>query len=656
MNVVYRIASGAGQHLRKRLQAMLLGFTLGARRSVYDGYILQAQALASGTYLAQAIDVPGSILLLGYQYRALGLSTLSPSLVLTAPLRDTLLSAQYFVDGGRLAALPADRTFINQLTQTALYNAAIADSSTVTPFSSADFIANLGVLSVSMKCAVGDTMAPWTKVTAAMPCDVELNLVNPLVSRITYATDGTSEVKGSDQARLSARRVLLGESFLRTFDSTALSVTRQSGVAYEGYWEDTTYAVSNIPRVQCVAGPRGTDDTGAYLDVVLAWSFYTHQQNIYDRYAQHNLAFVRLRLYADSVSIVDSAALLSSALGDYAPYLDSSQSTQPVYMLNRMLVNKMASFDDGTTVAISRYQRNRPGEVVDGNQTYQYHLGCLLSCFNAIGQVSREWLQTPVDYNAGDFYALYELFAYPLGLDTNGEDYGIAAVSSAGGYLAQRGEVLYDEAVLAIYAFDKTGSATQVTTHKGAYLATGQDPTTGAGERHVRYIGNGKFVIIAASGTVVAISGSTSVQRARDLRCYTFDKATGELTQTGIVDATFLPTSTRESANGYAYGVYSLGNLDVLVTQAGDADGTITRHAVLVLSRGGVGYRASVYNSDGSVAVPEDTAFAGSTGTTWISHDSGATWNVMADYGSGVGLYYTGNQLATRPFLGTQFS
>lgn len=641
MSLVYRIASSTGQHLRKRLAALALGLATGVRRSVYDGHILQVQALGDGNHLAQAIDPPGYALLPGYQLKIAGLNPADDTNIQRAPVvkmppRDTLLSADYFAGGGRLEPFPTGRTFVYQMMQTSLADPGMHDSGVVAPISLGDFVPGVGVLWSQARCSPPDTLAAWSKIPTGVPCDAEVWLVNPMSSRQTFAEDGTQTTTGEPQPRLSMRVIVIGEGYLKAFGSSALALTRQR--ENEGYWGDNAYHDINTPRIHCAAAGQGRDDQGVYQDVALAWEFCTDQQGVSDRYGRRHVAFIRLRVYAESARILNSAALRSTSMSELQPVLSGD-----AYLAHDFSINKLATFKDGTAVAVSRYERVSPGEVVDGTQHYYKHTSSLLARFDVDGTLSRQWIQQPIETNALDIYALYDVFTYAYGLDTDGEDYGIVVMTSMGGYVAKRGGVPYGPAVMGVFSFDKGGNVSAAATFSGAYLATGQDMAIGAGERLVRYIGNGKFLIIGASA---------DGDKARDLRCYTFDRATGQVTQTAVIDPTrYLPIVTREAIGPYAYGPLSVGNLDVLVQELADSAGTVTRPAVLVLSRGGVGYRAAIVDQ-----VAMDTAFPGSSGVTYISHDSGATWNVLADYGSGLGLIYTGNVLATRPFLGNQFT
>jgi len=77
-----------------------------------------------------------------------------------------------------------------------------------------------------------------------------------------------------------------------------------------------------------------------------------------------------------------------------------------------------------------------------------------------------------------------------------------------------------------------------------------------------------------------------------------------------------------------------IGRLDCPVAERVDDLGTITRKATVLVTTGG---KAQAVGEPG-----------GEVGKTYISYDSGATWAVLATYGSPAGVQYCGTQLITR--------
>lgn len=157
----------------------------------------------------------------------------------------------------------------------------------------------------------------------------------------------------------------------------------------------------------------------------------------------------------------------------------------------------------------------------------------------------------------------------------------------------------------------------------GSRLTTGQLDndywgTVGAGGSQVCYIGNGKYLFYVSS--VVQSVGITAGNWASAV----YDRATNTATLTGVVDPTILPVSTP----------VALGQPFCARQEVVRPDGTVAQKAIVLATRGGYGQLAGVPTTE--------------EGETWISYDSGETWNKLADYGSPAGVVYCGNMLQPR--------
>lgn len=142
-----------------------------------------------------------------------------------------------------------------------------------------------------------------------------------------------------------------------------------------------------------------------------------------------------------------------------------------------------------------------------------------------------------------------------------------------------------------------------------------------AGADKVTYIGNGKWAVYVSTDPqteAAGISGSLAVA--------IYDDATRTISLAGIV----YPYSS-VSAGATA----RLGRMDCVVKEKADENGTVIRKATLIATYGG------------------DTWYPGNSGlgsgATCISHDSGATWAELIDYGgSPGGVVYCGNAMEPR--------
>lgn len=151
---------------------------------------------------------------------------------------------------------------------------------------------------------------------------------------------------------------------------------------------------------------------------------------------------------------------------------------------------------------------------------------------------------------------------------------------------------------------------------------------------HLAYMGNRKLVFIYASG-----SNESSDGLLVDLKLATLHLDTGTVAVLGDPGAGTFDTVWNLGMLAGTMGSYQslaqpfCGGLDVIRPELADAGGTVTQQAILLLTVGGLG----TYN-----------ATQNAVGTTWISRDSGSTWQVFANAGSGVATRYVGNLLQFR--------
>ena len=153
------------------------------------------------------------------------------------------------------------------------------------------------------------------------------------------------------------------------------------------------------------------------------------------------------------------------------------------------------------------------------------------------------------------------------------------------------------------------------------YMALGST----AGADKVTYIGNRKWAVYVSTDPqhilVTGLRLSTGT-----LAVAVYDDATGEVNLAGVI---------RTDAGSSAGATTRIGRMDCVVKERADENGVVVRKATLIATWGG----GTWYPGNSGI----------SQGKTYISHDSGATWRELIDYGgSPAGVVYCGNILEPR--------
>lgn len=142
--------------------------------------------------------------------------------------------------------------------------------------------------------------------------------------------------------------------------------------------------------------------------------------------------------------------------------------------------------------------------------------------------------------------------------------------------------------------------------------------TVGAGGSQVCYIGNGKYLFYVSS--IVDSTGVTSGNWAAAV----YDRSENTARLVGVIDDTVISVATP----------WVLGRPHCTWLEEKNADGTVAHKAIVLATRGGYGQLAGVPTTE--------------FGETWVSYDSGETWDRLAAYGSPAEAVYCGNILQPR--------
>ncbi len=203
--------------------------------------------------------------------------------------------------------------------------------------------------------------------------------------------------------------------------------------------------------------------------------------------------------------------------------------------------------------------------------------------------------------------------AYPCGMDTDGIE--AIAVFFSSDSVRQLGFPPTESPSIDIVRVTASGSSVVLSTttpYRACYFAGVQVTEC------VRYIGNHKYLFFATDN-------------------YTFESATVYGDWVALIynaqDNTVIKAGTVDPELRYG-GSLILGSMDCPVFELADQGGAVTRLATVLATTGS---KAQMTGEPG-----------GESGKTYISYDSGTSWQVMASYGSPAGVRYCGTMLKAR--------
>lgn len=335
-----------------------------------------------------------------------------------------------------------------------------------------------------------------------------------------------------------------------------------------------------------------------------------------DRFGARGLWFARLEVntadpLAPAASVVWESTYDMRASGDprSTPLIFSD-----IYERNNVQPAMMCRLDSGHVITLAASNCSRPDIVYPPYPIPVFNTVSSYVLDPLTGAVSRSVAVGPVLSNS-DFNLPMQPgdCAYPVGADTDGES--VYSVYFSTDSIRQIGYPPPAETSLVVVKSTISGSAVVLSTmtpYRVCYFAG--TPTTEC----VTYIGNDKYLFVASN--IVAPIG---ISTAGDLCVLVYDAANNSIALAGTVDPT-----VQQAPN------LIIGRMDCPAKEIVDDLGVVVRKATILLTTGGKAQ---------STAEP-----GGEVGKTYISHDSGATWVVIASYGSPAGVQYCGTQLITR--------
>lgn len=285
-----------------------------------------------------------------------------------------------------------------------------------------------------------------------------------------------------------------------------------------------------------------------------------------------------------------------------------------VYVLNNVQPAMVCRLATGGLVVMTASNCEQKGYAVDPNVYQVFNTVSAYIVDPATGAITRSVPIGPALSNMDLNLPMQPNdCAYPVGADTDGS--AVYSVYFSTDSVRRLGYPPTTNPSLNVVRTAATGATVVLSTttpYRACYFA-GTSVT-----ECVRHIGNNKYLFVASN--VIGLSG---VNTTGDMCALVYDSVTNTVTFVGTIDATVQRAPS-----------LIIGRMDCPAEERVDDLGTITRKATVLVTTGGKAQR---------IGEP-----GGEVGKTYISYDSGATWAVLATYGSPAGVQYCGTQLITR--------
>lgn len=619
--MIKRTNSAGGVYLLKRAEqlAKRVVAKYGKRTEVVDGYIVEGRR-AKDRMVATVLDLPAWLIVTGeVTFPFPAQTTMYDSLVLSLPRgRDAFLypGAGQATDPIAAPTVVMPQDFLrlgSEPTGAANYSTATGEVMAALP--------GVGVVrGVSrLRASTVFDVNPTAFVDRLARVDYQIMVLAPQVRRATFdPTEGYVRTNTpSSSSPIASWSLRVSDSIMRARGALPFSI-RQNPPAYDPTsTAATAYARSQAPWLAIVA-ERYDEPTDTYR--VTLWAHATVDM------ASDQDAYGARGLWVATVSVRDGVAtlvndFLISNLTDISVFRRPRLGPSLAYLYNAHLRVGGCVLDSGTVIIVDPFlvitDGAGGGAEVGGTARY---MSFDLHWVSRSGDLIRsQVILNAFRVNSGP----HDMHA-PVGIATDGVEAVAVAFTTA--YTNQPSNldiIVADEqgatVALSIDApFYQCMAATPV-----SRLTTGTDDnlqwgTVGAGGDQVCYIGNGKYLFYVSS--VVNHSGMVS----GDWACAVYNRTENAAVLVGVIDATIVPINER----------VTLGKPECVHPEVTDEQGQVTRMATVIATRGGFGQIGGYPTAE--------------HGSTWISYDSGQTWEKVSDYGSPAGTAYAGNPLASR--------
>ncbi|MEQ6329142.1 hypothetical protein VLF92_12565 [Pseudomonas chengduensis] len=440
-----------------------------------------------------------------------------------------------------------------------------------------------------------------------------LNLYSPAIARALYSVGGDGWEVSDHEVPSDTWSIAVSDSALW---DTAGALPFCKRIAPPAYDPDssaaTVFSAAQQPWARAIQLSTGVDDEGqAYFDTLLVIHAVAEMRNDDDRYGAKGLWFGVVRgIQPESAGpyldlpwfSLDDTRLGSEPL--MVPVLDP---VDDVYSSNTLYPAMLARLDSGMVIAVVLHLNY--ASVDEGfapfNAVYAYRW--------SEGGLTKDLITGPVAAMIDPTDGQPHDFSFPIGIDTDGETAYAVFFSSDMDYSAGARTTETSIDIVALTAAGAVMVLSELIPQR--YCRNIVESRFSC----VRYIGNGKYLFPATDQIEISPGVFNSLG---DLVVMLYDSNLNVVSVAGVVVA-----ERQLRTNLF------IGALDCPVLERVDG-GVIVRQATVIITFGGLGQSAGEPGVEG--------------GQTFISADSGATWSVMADFGSPAGAYYCGTALKIR--------
>lgn len=443
-----------------------------------------------------------------------------------------------------------------------------------------------------------------------------LNLYSPQVARGRYASNGSEwELTGGAVPSNSPWSFILSDSVLWTFSGVLPFCKRVAPPPYDpGSTAATLFSSAQLPWARAIRLDRGEDVNGSsYYDVLLVVHVVTEMRNDDDRFGAKGLWFARLRATSNPPELggptltLDWLALDDTRAGSDPVMVPVLDIVEDVYSTNNLFPAMLTRLDDGMVIAVVLHTNwYDPGTgFAPFNACYAYRwLNDSLAKENIVPPV--ESITSPTDGKRHDF-------AFPLGIDSDGTAAYVVFFSSDVDYTGGARTAQTSIDVVRITASSSTVVLSELIPQR--YCRNILNSRFSC----VRYIGNGKYMFPATDQNAVV---GSQISTHGDLVVMIYDSLLNQVSVAGVV----IPDIEQRD-------LLYIGSLDCVVQETAEG-GVVVEQAVVIITFGGLGQAVNEPGVEG--------------GETYISRDSGESWQKIAEFGSPAGARYCGTALQIR--------
>lgn len=616
--MIRRSNTASGAYLLRRAAKLAKSVvpTYGSKSEVVDGYILRGRR-ANVRFVAEVLDPPAWLVLVG-PLIATPAADVADSLVQELPtgrdaLRSGLAPAKQEIGDRYLVTRPQGVLSFGQSVIPPIIHPVRTNEVCYR-------VPGIGTLQGVTRLFANQYfgVSPMAFVDRTARIRYESRMLVPQLLRVQVdLVDGQwvrTSIPGGAAKPLGSLTVLIDDSFLRGLGALPFCM-RQSPPAYNpGSVAAGAFSAAQAPWVD-QAGELYQSEDGSQVYRLTLWSqVVTEMLSDADMYGARALWFATVRVNLTA----GTASLEQQFLLDPRTETNPLRRPRPVdntYLYNAHLRVGGAVLNSGTLVVVDTYQALTDGLAEGTAMDAERRTSVDLLWVARAGQLlRRQTISEAVLTGDHDFKA-------PVGIATDGQEVVVFAFSTAFIDRPYTLDIIVaNENTASVVFSEEVPFAQCLGLNSPSYYTTGhaQNPqlwgTQGAGGNQACYIGNGKYLFHISSQT-----GGFGTLAAGNVAAAIYNRATNTVSVAGVIDPVVAPA---------ADSVRHMGKPDCVVQE------TANRKATVIATKGAPGQVSGEPGVEG--------------GKTWISYDSGETWELIADYGSPSGVVYSGNLIQSR--------